>query len=106
VLSGAPLHRSAAWRERHAFSDPLWNGNVRDDGRPAGRPADQVPGTPDDVILCDTIRRFKGLDQKVVVLVELDPADPRLETLLYVGVSRAREHLVVIAPPAVCDRLR
>ena len=40
------------------------------------------------------------------LLVELDPADPRLETLLYVGVSRAREHLVVIAPPAVCDRLR
>ena len=106
VLSGAPLHRSAVWRDRHAFTDPLWNGNVRDDGRAAGRPADQVPATPDDVILCDTIRRFKGLDQKVVVLVELDPADPRLETLLYIGVSRAREHLVVIAPPSVCDRLR
>jgi hypothetical protein len=65
-----------------------------------------VPATPDDVILCDTIRRFKGLDQKVVVLVELDPADSRLETLLYIGVSRAREHLVVIAPPSVCDLLR
>ena len=106
VLSGAPLQRSAVWHERHAFTDPLWNGNVRDDGKPAGRPADQVPATPDDVILCDTVRRFKGLDEKVVILVELDPADRALETLLYVGLTRAREQLVVIAPSAVCDRLR
>jgi hypothetical protein len=106
VLSGMPLHRSAVWRERHAFTDPLWNGNVRDDGKPAGRPAGEVPDAPDDVIRCDTIRRFKGLDEKVVILVELDPADPRLGTLLYVGLTRAREQLVVIAAAGVCDRLR
>ena len=106
VLTGAPLHRSAVWRARQEFVDPLWNGNVRDDGRPAGRAADAVPRLPDDVILCDTIRRFKGLDQKVVILVELDPADQRLDPLLYIGITRAREHLVVIAPPDVCARLR
>ena len=46
---------------------------------------------PSDVILCDTIRRFKGLERPVIVLVELpeDDAD-ELDRLLYVGASRAR----------------
>ena len=57
------------------------------------------------MILCETIRRFKGLERPVVVLVELDPADPRLDRLLYVGASRARQHLVVIGPAAVLERL-
>jgi hypothetical protein len=59
-------------------------------------PADQVPGRPTDTILCDSIRRFKGLEREVVVLVEVDPSDPRVAQLLYVGATRARQHLVVI----------
>lgn len=60
--------------------------------------ADAVPEQPSDTILCESIRRFKGLESPVVVLVELDPADARLQQLLYVGATRAREHLVVITP--------
>ena len=41
------------------------------------------------------------------MLVELDGVDPaKLDRLLYVGTSRARQHLVVIASPAVLGRLR
>jgi hypothetical protein len=32
----------------------------------------------------------------VVVLVELDPADQRFGKLMYVGATRARQHLIVI----------
>ena len=53
------------------------------------------------MVLCDSIRRFKGLERPVIVLVELQADDPQAGRLLYVGASRARQHLVVIAPPAV-----
>ena len=46
--------------------------------------------------MCETIRRFKGLERPVIVLVELQP-DDNLERLFYVGASRARQHLIVIA---------
>jgi ATP-dependent exoDNAse (exonuclease V) beta subunit len=55
------------------------------------------------VILCETIRRFKGLERPVVVLVELKADDSRLSRLLYVGASRATQHLVVIASAAVLE---
>jgi hypothetical protein len=42
----------------------------------------------------------------VIVLVELRADDPRLDRMLYVGASRARQHLVVIATAAVLERLR
>ena len=64
-----------------------------------------MPDLADDVILCDTIRRFKGLERPVVVLVELRADDPRLARLLYVGASRARQHLVVIGSAGVLQAL-
>ncbi len=48
------------------------------------------------------IQDFKGLETKVVILVEIDgriPADD-LNAILYVGSTRARTHLVVIADEA------
>ena len=40
------------------------------------------------------------------MLVELDGIDAaKLDRLLYVGASRAQQHLVVIAPAAVLERL-
>ena len=106
VLSGASLEKSGVWRHRTFGNEVLWNGQVDDAGRPRGLASHLVERPPDDAILCDSIRRFKGLERPVIVLVELDPAAPRLDQMLYVGASRARQHLAVIAPLAVLERLR
>ncbi len=59
------------------------------------------------MILCDTIRRFKGLGRPVIILVELSTKDmPMLDKLLDVGGSRARQLGVVIGSSAVLGRVR
>jgi hypothetical protein len=73
----------------------LWNGQVDDAGRMIGLPAGDVLGPRSDVVFCDSIRRLKGLEIPVIVLVELRPGDERLERLLYIG-SRARQQPLVI----------
>ena len=105
VLTGTSLEHSAAWRRRRFGNEVLWNGQVDETGHPLGLAAADVPPQPTDVILCDSIRRFKGLERPVIVLVELAPGE-RLERLLYIGASRARQHLVVIAPRAVLEVVR
>ncbi len=54
-----------------------------------------------------TIHRYKGLEAPVVVLAEIDmrvrPVD--LASLLYVGATRARSHLVVVAGESVAGEL-
>jgi hypothetical protein len=54
-----------------------------------------------------TIHRYKGLEAPVVVLCELDSrvADADLASLLYVGASRARSHLVVVCADGLSDRI-
>lgn len=96
VLTGVPLSRSAVWRQRRFGNQVLWNGSYADEGHSLGLSADAAPEQPTDTILCDSIRRFKGLEREVVVLVELDQSDRRLTQLMYVGSTRARQHLVVI----------
>jgi Nuclease-related domain/UvrD-like helicase C-terminal domain/AAA domain len=47
-----------------------------------------------------SIRGFKGLEAPVVILCELDDLDDATRAQqLYVGLSRARNHCVIIAPP-------
>jgi len=46
-----------------------------------------------------SIHRFKGLDAKVVILIDVDSHRPDYEELMYVGCSRARSYLVVITGP-------
>ena len=101
VLVGGSLQKSAVWAvPGHLYgNEALWNGQVDDAGRTIGLAASTVPEPPSDVIVCDSIRRFKGLERPVIVLCELDPADKGYERLMYVGASRARQHLVVITPP-------
>ena len=107
VLTGVSLEHSATWRQRRFKGDlVLWNGGVDDDGRSKGLSADQVPDQPPGTILCESIYRFKGLERDVVVLAEIRPDDQRLERLLYVGATRAKHHLVVIAPPTLVASLR
>ena len=106
VISGLGLEHSAVWKHRQYGNQVLWNGAVDDAGRSLGLAAADVPEQPPDVVLCESIRRFKGLERPVIVLLELPRDDPdRLDRLLYIGASRARQHLVVIAPVAVLGRL-
>jgi len=106
VLTGHGLEHSAVWKHRRYGNQVLWNGAVGDDGRLFGFAAADVPEPPPDVVLCESIRRFKGLERPVIVLLEVPRDDPeRLERLLYIGASRARQHLVVIAPLALLRRL-
>jgi len=106
VLTGLGLEHSAVWRQRRYGNQVLWNGAVDDAGRSLGLAADDVPEPPKDVILCESIRRFKGLERPVIVLLEVPRDDPdRLDRLLYIGASRARQHLIVIVPLAVVRRL-
>ncbi len=105
VLTGVSLAKSAVWRQRRFRGGiELWNPFVDERGErramavaPNGRPANGV--------VADSIYRYKGLEADVVLLVELDSADRRLDQLLYVGGSRAKHHLVVIAPPELARRL-
>ncbi len=109
VLTGARLEDSPVWHVagRRFGNEVLGNPAVDDGGRSLGLTAQDVPELPSDVILCDTIRRFKGLERPVIILVEVSPKDARiLDKLLYVGGSRARQHLVVIGPGEVLARLR
>ncbi|MCC7362111.1 MAG: NERD domain-containing protein [Anaerolineales bacterium] len=49
-------------------------------------------------IYCTTVHSFKGLESPVVILAEIDEqAALDLETILYVGCSRAVSHLIVLA---------
>ena len=106
VLSGVGLEKSAVWKQRVYGNQVLWNGAIGDDGRLLGLAAGEVPEQPADVVLCDSVRRFKGLERPVIVLLEVPRDDPdRLDRLLYIGASRATQHLVVIAPTAVLRRL-
>ena len=106
VLTGFGLEHSPVWRHRRYGNQVLWNGAVGDDGRLLGLAADEVPEPPSDVVLCESIRRFKGLERPVIVLLEVPRDDlERLDRLLYIGVSRARQHLVVIAPVVLLRRL-
>jgi hypothetical protein len=106
VLVGRSLEDSAVWRQRRFGNEVLWNGQVDEAGHPLGLSAGDVPAQPSDSILCDSIRRFKGLERPVVILAELRPDHALLERLLYIGASRATQHLVVVAPVAVLDRMR
>ena len=106
VLTGIGLEASAVWAHRRYGNQVLWNGAADEAGRLLGLAADDVPNQPKDVILCDSIRRFKGLERAVIVLLEVPRDDPeRLDRLLYIGASRARQHLVGILPLAVVRRL-
>jgi superfamily I DNA/RNA helicase len=61
----------------------------------------EKPAKRDRGVRFSSIRAFKGLESPVVVLCELEDLDAAtLNQQLYVGMSRARNHCVVVAPPA------
>ena len=106
VLSGATPTKSDVWRKRRFGNATLWNEAIDDEGRSKGLPPEQVPDEPGDVVLFETIRRFKGLERDVIVLCELPEDAGRLDELLYVGLTRATTHVVAVAPEGLARRLR
>lgn len=72
-----------------------------DDGSSKGLPPKQVPEEPEDCVVVETVRRSKGLEREVAVLVEVPETAVRFDQLLYVGLTRATTQLVVIAPPGL-----
>ncbi len=105
VLTGGSAPKSEVWRTREFGNVVLWNEAIADDGSSKGLPPEAVPAEPSDVVLFESVRRFKGLERPVVVLVELPASGTRLDELLYVGLTRATTELVVIAPPDLAARL-
>ena len=107
VLSGQTASKSDVWRQRRFGNLVLWNGAVDDEGNSKGLPADEIPDEPPDadVVLFETVRRFKGLEREVVILCELPEEGERLDQLLYTGLTRATTHLVVIASASLVARL-
>lgn len=55
-------------------------------------------------VTAETVHRFKGLEASAVVLV-LPPGDEVDQRLLYIGMSRARSHLEIVAEREAIDRL-
>ena len=105
VLSGTTPTRSGVWAQRRFGNATLWNEAFDDEGRSKGLPPEMVPAEPGDVVLFETIRRFKGLEREVVVLCELPEDGGRLDELLYVGLTRATTHVVAVAPEGLAKRL-
>jgi hypothetical protein len=103
VLSGARADASEVWRHRRFGNAFLENAALHDDGTSRGLAPEDVPDEPDEVLF-ETIRRFKGMEREVVVLVELPTEGERLDELLYVGLTRATTELVVIAPSELAAR--
>ncbi|MBI4613293.1 MAG: ATP-binding domain-containing protein [Planctomycetes bacterium] len=91
VLSGLARPRSALGRGGKIGTISVTNDPIAEPGK----------------VLLDTIHRFKGLERPVVVLAELEPLAGRDATeLVYVGTTRARVHLVLVALAETLDRLQ
>ncbi|MGD8352591.1 MAG: NERD domain-containing protein [Pseudomonadota bacterium] len=56
-------------------------------------------------VVFDSIRRFKGLERPVIILAELEEVLDSPE-ILYVGITRANAHLVVVGRREVIEALR
>lgn len=93
ILVLAPKRDSAAART----TDP-W---LRERLAPAGAAA-IVPNR----IRWGTVHAYKGLESPAVILTDVDPGRPRGEELLYVGATRATDHLFVLTvDPALVERV-
>jgi hypothetical protein len=81
---------SSHGRERSAVHDRL-----------AARFVDDRAKARGGRVLFSSIRAFKGLESPVVVLCELEDLEREsMDAQLYVGMSRAKNHCVIVAPPA------
>lgn len=75
---------------------------MRQNPQIGGRPWTPADEPADDRIIVDSIMRFKGLDRPVVILCEIEAADAEIA---YVGLTRAKSHLIVVGTSQAVDRL-
>lgn len=53
-----------------------------------------------------TVHSFKGLESPVIVLTDLRPSEHQnLHTMLYVSISRARNHMIILADRALLSEI-
>jgi hypothetical protein len=91
ILTGVTAEKSALWRGRRLGKVGLTRDQDADPGK----------------VLLESIKRFKGLERRVVILADIDNLDPEEDVeRLYVGFSRARTHLIIIAKPETLERLK
>jgi len=74
-------------------------------GRLSGFPVTRCDVEANGSITVDTVRRFKGLERSVVILL-VDPELVDDAELTYVALSRPRSHLVLLGPSPLLKRLR
>lgn len=59
-----------------------------------------------NTVLMDTIQRFKGLESSIVIIWGLDTLDISThQDLLYVGMSRAKSLLIIVAKAETCNAI-
>ena len=57
-------------------------------------------------ISLDSIRRFKGLEKRVVILTNIETLNKETAKNLYTGLSRARTKLIIIAKKDVINQIQ
>ena len=57
-------------------------------------------------ISLDSIRRFKGLEKRVVILTNIEVLNKETAKNLYTGLSRARTKLIIIAKKDVINQIQ
>jgi hypothetical protein len=73
-------------------------------GRRLGSQSLVAPG--ESGVVVETIHRFKGLEADIAVVVLDDIESDQDRALAYIGISRARAHVVVVGPAATLAVLR
>lgn len=69
-------------------------------------PCCQVPSDDDSYLKFRTVRRFKGMESKTVILIVDGLSLANDKKILYVGLTRARVKLIVLAPESIKERLK
>jgi hypothetical protein len=78
-----------------------WDNSRLAEGLPGRYVLTSERGKQGRYVQFSSIRAFKGLESPVVILCELEDLDETTHAQqLYVGLSRARNHCVIVAPPA------
>jgi superfamily I DNA and RNA helicase len=73
-------------------------------GAISGIPCFRAGGEAEGHLVFDTIRRFKGLDRPIVLLIDVEELDG--PELIYVGLTRPSVMMMVFGATAALEKLR